>query len=71
MEVGTSVRIHGLPLQEEGSYAEAESHCLRLMDVGGVNKDKAKALLREIRALQAQLQSSTPLPQPHYSLRRA
>ena len=60
-----------LCMQEEGSYAEAEAHCLRLMDVGGVNKDKAKALLREIRALQAQ-QSSTPQPSgtAHYSMRR-
>ena len=59
-------------MQEEGNYAEAEAHCLRLMDVGGVNKDKAKALLREIRALQAQQQGSTPQPSgaAHYSLRR-
>lgn len=55
-------------MQESGDYAEAESHCLRLMDVGGLNKEKAKVLLRDIRALQAQRQH-TPLNQPSMAQR--
>ena len=47
-------------LQEAGDYSEAESHCLRLMDVGGLNKEKAKALLRDIRALQVGLAIALP-----------
>ena len=55
-------------LQESGDYSEAEGHCLRLMDVGGLNKEKAKALLRDIRALQSQRQH-TPLNQPNLAQR--
>ncbi len=42
---------------------EAERHCLRLLDYGAPSKEKAKALLREIRALhRAEAASSTPAP---------
>ena len=41
-------------IQDNGDLAEAEAHCLRLLDVGGHFKERAKALLREIRSLQQQ-----------------
>ena len=39
-------------VQEVGELEEAEAHCLRLLDYGAPSKERAKALLREIRALQ-------------------
>lgn len=48
--------------QDSGELAEAEAHCLRLLDVGGATKDKAKALLREIRSLQQQRGSARSQP---------
>ena len=38
--------------QEVGDLEEAEAHCLRLLDYGAPSKERAKALLREIHALQ-------------------
>ncbi len=41
-----------LLLQEQGTLALAEGLCMRLLDYGASSKERAKALLREIRALQ-------------------
>ena len=46
-------------MQTTGSLAEAEAYCLQLLDYGAPSKEKAKALLREIRSLQRH-QRSTP-----------
>ena len=43
--------------QEQGTLAMAEGLCMRLLDYGASSKERAKALLREIRALQVCLQS--------------
>lgn len=39
-------------LQDRGTLALAEGLCMRLLDYGASSKERAKALLREIRALQ-------------------
>ncbi len=36
-------------LQEAGNLSEAEMHALRLLDYGPAAKERAKALLREVR----------------------
>lgn len=38
--------------QDNGAYDVAEAMCMRLMDFGAPAKEKAKALLREIRQFQ-------------------
>lgn len=39
-------------LQNNGELAAAEALCLRLLDFGAASKERAKALLREIRSMQ-------------------
>ena len=46
------VHLGALSLQEQGTLALAEGLCMRLLDYGASSKERAKALLREIRALQ-------------------
>ena len=46
--------------QEVGDLEEAEAHCLRLLDYGAPSKERAKALLREIHALQVVTLSRQP-----------
>ena len=46
------VQLGALSLQEQGTLALAEGLCMRLLDYGASSKERAKALLREIRALQ-------------------
>ena len=49
--------------QDQGALDEAERHCLRLLDYGAPSKEKAKALLREIRVLhRASAAFATPTP---------
>ncbi|KAK9826135.1 hypothetical protein WJX81_007973 [Elliptochloris bilobata] len=49
--------------KDQGALEEAERHCLRLLDYGAPSKEKAKALLREIRALhRASASFDTPAP---------
>ena len=43
-------------LQERGTLALAEGLCLRLLDYGASSKERARALLREIRSLQVYFQ---------------
>ncbi|KAJ9515614.1 hypothetical protein QJQ45_021696 [Haematococcus lacustris] len=40
--------------KDTGRLAEAQSFCERLLDLGGPHKEKAKALAREVHAMQAQ-----------------
>jgi len=48
--------------QDQGLLEEAERHCLRLLDYGAPSKERAKALLREIRALHRAAAAGTPPP---------
>ena len=40
--------------QERGELQQAEEHCRRLLDFGDPAKERAKELLSELRALQAE-----------------
>lgn len=51
------LQLRAVCLQEQGTLALAEGLCMRLLDYGASSKERAKALLREIRALQVCLQS--------------
>jgi hypothetical protein len=46
------IQLGAVCLQEQGTLALAEGLCMRLLDYGASSKERAKALLREIRALQ-------------------
>lgn len=43
-------------MQNHGDLAAAEGLCMRLLDYGPASKERAKALLREIRSLQVRCQ---------------
>ena len=36
--------------KDTGKLKEAQQHCSRLLDIGGQERDEAKALLRDIRS---------------------
>ena len=36
--------------KEQGDLTQAQQHCQRLLDLGGAEKEEAKALLRDIRS---------------------
>ncbi|KAK9814160.1 hypothetical protein WJX72_001350 [[Myrmecia] bisecta] len=46
--------------KDMGQLQEAEVYCLRLLDYGAPSKEKAKALLREIRSMQQHAGFSSP-----------
>ena len=46
--------------QNNGELAAAEALCLRLLDFGAASKERAKALLREIRSIQVWHIPGTP-----------
>ena len=45
--------------KDTGELQEAQQHCSRLLDIGGQERDEAKALLRDIRS-QSQYGQLTP-----------
>ena len=54
VSVATLPQPHCPHFQETGRLAESRAACERLMDVGGPAKERAKALARELHALQQQ-----------------
>uniref|UniRef100_A0A061QKZ3 Anaphase-promoting complex subunit 8 n=1 Tax=Tetraselmis sp. GSL018 TaxID=582737 RepID=A0A061QKZ3_9CHLO len=46
--------------RDKADYAKAEHYCMRLLDFGGPQRDKAGALLRELHSLQQQSGMGSP-----------